>query len=108
MEIKTAVKKLCKEAEDLRIASRNYKRLARLYAFATMVLADVNVGEIDKAVRHARILLDIVKSEGQIREKLQMRRESDAYYVYLHPWSDWSTWRAVARKIERYIGVLEQ
>lgn len=108
MEIKTALRKLRREAEDLQFVSRNYKRLARLHTIATMVLADVNVGEIDKAVRHARILLDIVKSEGHIREKLQMRRESDAYYVYLHPWPDWSTWRAVARKIERYIGVLEQ
>lgn len=98
MEIKTALRKLRKEAEDLQFATRNESRLAHLYAIATVTIADLDNGETDEAVRNARILLELVKAEEQYRET----------GTYRDPWPYAYTWRAEAAKIKRYIGVLEQ
>lgn len=91
------IRKLRREAEDLQFVSRNESRLAHMYAIATATIADLDNGETDKAVRHARILLELVKAEEEYRE----------IGTYRYPWPCAYTWRSVARKINRYIEALQ-
>jgi hypothetical protein len=98
MEIRTAIRKLRREAEALQFATRNDARLAHMYAIATATIADLDNGETDEAVRHARILVELVKAEEQYRK----------IGTYRDPWPCAYTWRAEAAQINRYIEALEQ
>lgn len=97
MEIKTALRKLRREAESLQFATRNDARLGRLYAIATATIADIDNGETDEAVRHARILVELIKAEEKYRE----------IGTYRDPWPYAYTWRAEAAQINRYIEALQ-